>query len=109
MRVLAIRQVSRVRPRLSRANWQTALTDDLPYGKSVRMKLAAYLTQQNLKPAQFAERIGVPASTITRILSGAREPRLKTVVKIETGTDGAVRIADFVEASEAECPAPPSP
>jgi len=62
------------------------------------MDLASYLEKHDLKPAQFAERAGVPASTVTRILSGARRPRLDTAVKLSAVTGGEVSISDFVKA-----------
>ncbi|SEM69611.1 putative transcriptional regulator [Bosea lupini] len=80
------------------------------------MNLASYLAQNKLKPTQFAARAGVPASTITRILSGARRPLFDTVVKISEATGGEVALSDFVqpadaapestsEPTEADCPA----
>ncbi|WP_018261562.1 helix-turn-helix domain-containing protein [Methylobacterium sp. WSM2598] len=60
------------------------------------MDLATYLSAHDLKPANFAARIGVPASTITRILRGERDPRGATIRKIVAGTDGAVTAADLL-------------
>jgi transcriptional regulator with XRE-family HTH domain len=60
------------------------------------MKLAAYLDLRNMSPAKLAEKIGVPASTITRILNGDRAPRLDTIQKITAATDGAVTADDFL-------------
>ncbi|RYF30144.1 MAG: XRE family transcriptional regulator [Comamonadaceae bacterium] len=64
------------------------------------MDLASYLAKYELKPAQFAERAGVPASTVTRILSGARRPRLDTAAKLAAATDGQVSISDFLRPAE---------
>lgn len=61
------------------------------------MKLAAYLAQENLSPSQFADRLGVPASTVSRILQGEREPRLGTIAKIREATNGLVTANDFME------------
>ncbi|WAJ27572.1 helix-turn-helix domain-containing protein [Antarcticirhabdus aurantiaca] len=61
------------------------------------MKLSTYLAQHELSPAAFAVRVGVPASTISRILNGQRTPRLETIAKIAAVTDGAVSVSDFVE------------
>jgi predicted transcriptional regulator len=69
---------------------------------SIGMKLADYLEQEDLRPSVFAERIKVPASTITRILSGERIPRLRTIAKITKGSKGAVTYADFLEDLEPE-------
>ncbi|RYE81114.1 MAG: XRE family transcriptional regulator [Hyphomicrobiales bacterium] len=72
------------------------------------MNLASYLAQNKLKPAQFAEKCGVPASTISRLLSGERRPLFDTVVKISNATGGEVALSDFVlaesEPAEPDCP-----
>lgn len=60
------------------------------------MDLAAYLSERNIKPATFAGEIGVPPSTITRILRGERDPRGATIRKIVTGTGGKVTAADLI-------------
>lgn len=79
-----------------------SLTFDLPYGKSCIMNLATYLESQKIKPAQFAALIGVPASTISRILRGDREPRLSTAQKISQATGGKVSLSDLVPSTLAE-------
>lgn len=60
------------------------------------MKLADYLAQEGLSPSRLAERLGVPPSTITRILKGDRIPRLDTIAKITEATEGRVGAADFM-------------
>lgn len=60
------------------------------------MTLHEYLTSRNLKPSVFAGEIGVPASTITRILSGERSPGLDLLKLIRDNTDGAVSPNDFL-------------
>lgn len=60
------------------------------------MDLVAYLSERNIKPATFAGEIGVPPSTITRILRGERDPRGATIRKIVTGTGGKVTAADLI-------------
>ncbi len=60
------------------------------------MTLSEYLAEERLKPSQFAERLGMPASTILRILSGAREARIGTAAKIVAGTGGKVTFAELV-------------
>lgn len=64
------------------------------------MDLSSYLREADIKPTRFAEALGVPASTITRLLSGERSPRLDTIAKIERATGGKVTANDFL---------PPSP
>ncbi len=68
------------------------------------MTLADYLTREKTSPAAFAEKVGVPASTISRILKGDRSPRLETIAKIEEATDGAVTANDFMAAHAAPQP-----
>ena len=68
------------------------------------MTLSDYLTCERIKPSQFAAMIGVPASTITRILSEGRMPRRETLNKIIEATGSAVMPNDFaqVEAKQPE-------
>lgn len=69
------------------------------------MTLSEYLAEENLKPSQFAERLGMPASTIHRIINGQREARISTAAKIVEGTGGKVGFADLiVEAAPASEP-----
>ncbi|WP_084412480.1 helix-turn-helix domain-containing protein [Fulvimarina manganoxydans] len=66
------------------------------------MTLADFLRTNEMSPAAFAAELGVPASTITRIIRGERTPRLDTIQKIVAATSGAVTINDFVRASSTE-------
>jgi len=69
------------------------------------MDLAAYLTEHKIKPATFAAEIGVPPSTITRILRGERDPRGATIRKIVEGTGGLVTAGDLLSGCR---PTPPA-
>ena len=60
------------------------------------MDLAAYLAEQRIRPAAFAALINVPASTISRILRGERDPRGATIRKIVEGTGGKVTAGDLL-------------
>lgn len=60
------------------------------------MKLSAYLKLHNIRPANFAAIVGVPASTISRIASGQRMPRVDTAQRIAEATNGEVSLEDFV-------------
>ena len=62
------------------------------------MTLHQYLSLRDLKPSAFAAEIGVPASTITRILSGERSPGLDLLTLIRDKTNGAVTPNDFIPA-----------
>lgn len=59
------------------------------------MKLADYLSQEQIRPADFAKRIGTPASTITRFLAGKRGIGLGIALRIEQFTAGTVRPQDL--------------
>ncbi|MFC6792722.1 helix-turn-helix domain-containing protein [Methylobacterium komagatae] len=65
------------------------------------MDLAAYLAKRKIKAAVFAAEIGVPPSTITRILKGERDPRGATIRKIVEGSGGEITAADFICQPEA--------
>jgi DNA-binding transcriptional regulator YdaS (Cro superfamily) len=54
------------------------------------MDLQDYLSRRELKPSQFAAELGVPASTITRVLRNEREPGPILTLKIERATGGEV-------------------
>jgi plasmid maintenance system antidote protein VapI len=66
------------------------------------MKLEQYLSDNNIKPVAFAASIGVPPSTITRILRGERSPGIGVVAKIKAGTGGKVDFEDWLDAAERE-------
>jgi transcriptional regulator with XRE-family HTH domain len=70
------------------------------------MNLLTYIEAQGISPSKFAERIGVPPSTITRILSGNREPGLGLLKKIHAATDGAVTPNDFLLGPDSPAPSP---
>ncbi|MFC3133559.1 helix-turn-helix domain-containing protein [Microbaculum marinum] len=67
------------------------------------MTLQEYLTAHEKKPSAFAAEIGVPASTITRILNGTRSPTLALMLRIREGTGGLVTPNDYLPSAE---PAP---
>lgn len=61
------------------------------------MTLQEYLvSRDNMKPSAFAAEVGVPASTITRILSGERSPGLDILTRIRDKTGGLVTPNDFI-------------
>lgn len=63
------------------------------------MTLESFLASQNMKPSKLAAVIGVPASSIGRLLNGDRSsPSLELMVKIMIGTSGEVTPNDFAEA-----------
>lgn len=63
------------------------------------MDLAAYLSKRKIKPAAFAAEIGVPPSTISRIMRGERDPRGATIRKIVDGSRGEITPGDLIAAA----------
>jgi len=59
------------------------------------MKLSDFLEKNSIKPSRFADQIGVPASTITRLLNGSK-PGIDLMEKIAIWTDGEVMPNDFL-------------
>ena len=68
------------------------------------MKLISYLRKHGLTASGFAEKIGRPASTITRLLNGDTEPRMDLLRAIHTETGGKVAPNDFLEKVERRTP-----
>ena len=61
-----------------------------------------------MKPAAFAAKIGVPASTVYRWLYGIRTPRVQLVAAIEEATGGEVTAKDFLSPPTSPTPAQPT-
>lgn len=59
------------------------------------MKLARYLSENEIKPSAFAAEIGVAPSTITRLIKGERSPRIDLIMLIREKTGGKVTLDDF--------------
>lgn len=60
------------------------------------MKLTQYLSETDLSAPVFAERAGLDASTIWRIVKGKVQPDLGTIAKISATTNGEVTLSDFL-------------
>ncbi|CAO4179026.1 helix-turn-helix domain-containing protein [Methylorubrum populi] len=61
------------------------------------MKLADYLSEAEIRPAAFAERIGVTRQTLWRYVSGDRRPEWDVLERIQAATGGHVTPNDFLE------------
>ncbi|MFG1302144.1 helix-turn-helix transcriptional regulator [Xanthobacter sp. V3C-3] len=59
------------------------------------MKLAEYITEKQTTASRLAGEIGVPVSTITRLIRGERKPGIDLVARIAAATNGAVAAEDF--------------
>jgi len=67
--------------------------------------LTSYLANRGEKLSAFAVRIGRAPSTLTRVLSGARNPSLGLARDVERGTGGEVSAAQFLELCLTRVPA----
>jgi transcriptional regulator with XRE-family HTH domain len=67
--------------------------------------LSKYLEDGNEKLSAFATRIGRAPSTLSRVLSGQRDPSFDLARDVEAGTDGAVSALQFLEICLAAKPA----
>ena len=86
---------------------KNCLLQDLPYGKNFVMQLGAYLKREEISSSDFAARVGVSPSSVTRWVRGERKPSLEQVVTIERVTNGDVVAADFVSHATSDAAAPP--
>jgi DNA-binding XRE family transcriptional regulator len=59
-------------------------------------KLVTYLTEQNIRQADFALAVGASQPTISKLMSGCALPSLSLAVAIERATGGAVMAADWM-------------
>ena len=58
------------------------------------MKLKQYIRQARMTQTQFAKQTGLSLSSVSRIISGERQPSLRVMQIIYRATDGNVR-ADY--------------
>ena len=69
------------------------------------MTLSDFLARENLNPAKFAARIGVPPSTVSRLLRRQRKPSLDLMRRISEATGKAVStLDDFNDEASAKSP-----
>lgn len=64
------------------------------------MRLKPYLTEHKVSPADFAAKIGVTYTAVSRYVSGARIPHRSVMARIERETKGAVTPNDFFLAKQ---------
>lgn len=65
------------------------------------MKLASYLSENDISHRAFAERIRTSQASVTRYATGARTPRLEMIARIHSATNGRVSFDDFLPQKEA--------
>lgn len=63
------------------------------------MTLSEYLKSEDIAASRFAALIGVPASTVLRVIKGEREPGLELMRKIAEATNNRVCPNDFLGGS----------
>lgn len=69
-----------------------------------RMKLADYLHQRRITPAQFRQHLGLHSrSSVNRYLTGQRRPDYPVLQRIIELTEGRVQLADFLDPSPPKC------
>jgi predicted transcriptional regulator len=73
------------------------------------MTLSEYLAQHSIKVSAFAERVGVPPSTISRVIKRQRDPGLDLLAKIMEATHGEVTPNDFLATPDQRGQLRPSP
>jgi transcriptional regulator with XRE-family HTH domain len=76
------------------------LDDEFAIWQVTGMTLSEYLEKHSMPPSGFAAKIGVPASTIARLLKGYRKPGLDLLKKIADATNGEVMPNDFLAAPQ---------
>lgn len=72
----------------------------------VGMTLAEFLSEADIKPTAFAERIGVTRQTLWRYMSGERRPEWDVLERIQTETSGQVTPNDFLALATSHAVAP---
>ncbi len=70
-----------------------------PCGILLCMTLEQYLARYRISPAEFARLMGVPQSTVSRILKRQRRPTLTTYAMIRKASGGKVRMEDMLKPS----------
>jgi transcriptional regulator with XRE-family HTH domain len=60
------------------------------------MRLAEYLENSKISPAEFSRLIGVSQASVSRYAAGLRFPEPDILVRIKSATDGAVTADDFL-------------
>lgn len=62
------------------------------------MQLGAYLKSKKLKPAEFAEIVGVHRTTVVRLCEGTRGVSREMAQRIHAATNGKVTATDLFSA-----------
>lgn len=65
------------------------------------MKLSDWLSSNEIKDADFADRIGVSRQALHRYKTGKRVPERDVMFRIVSETDGSVTANDFYEGQAA--------
>lgn len=94
-------EVNGARVIISGENLTVNVTEDRPaHREAAGHKLCDYLGAHGIKPTEFARTVGVPASTITRIIRRERGVGSDLFRKINRAAGGVFTVDDFVMVSE---------
>ena len=66
------------------------------------MKLSDYLSERSISDGEFAEKIGVDRSSVSRLRRGVTRPNWPTIERIISETSGAVTANDFLPAPQSD-------
>lgn len=66
------------------------------------MKLADYLSANSISDGDFAEKIGIDRSSVSRLRRGVTRPDWPTIERIVSETAGAVTANDFLPAPQSD-------
>lgn len=72
-------------------------------------RLRSYLSDNNLRQAEFAAAVGATQATISGLVNGTRSPSLDLAVRIERETKGAVPVSSWVQPATTPVPHPSRP
>lgn len=64
--------------------------------------LINYLKQSGIPQARFAEAVGITQSSLSKMCAGIIKPSLKTAVRIEAETAGAVPASSWMDEPQAK-------
>jgi transcriptional regulator with XRE-family HTH domain len=65
------------------------------------MKLSEWMEANRLTDEQFAVRVGIDRTTLSRVRRGLKDPSASLMRRIKSVTDGAVTADDVLSASDA--------
>ena len=86
--------------RISKKDSRKPVDKTIALAQYPSMKLTDYLEHEGLRPGTFAVRLGVPASTIKRLIEAGNMPSKSLMLKIVEHTGGRVMPNDFLPGAD---------